>query len=91
MIVVFFDSLYVNYFYSGIGQIVDDRVYFFFDVVYFGEFGGFDFNEWCVGEFCQMMGDFGFIDVGWVNYQNIFWCYFVVQFFIKLYMMLVVM
>lgn len=38
------------------------------DVVDFGEFGCFDFDEWCVGEFCEVVCDFGFVDVCWFDY-----------------------
>lgn len=91
VIMVFFDSLDVYYFYGGIGQIVNNRIYFFIDVVYFGEFGCFNFDEWCICQFSQMMGDFSFIDIGWVDYQDIFWGYFMAQLFVELYVMLVVM
>ncbi|CRF61191.1 Uncharacterised protein [Salmonella enterica subsp. enterica serovar Typhi] len=84
-IAVFLDSLYANHFHSGIGQIADDRVHFFPDIAHFGEFGGFDFNERRVGEFCQTTGDFGFTDAGRANHQNIFRRYFVAQLFIKLH------
>lgn len=69
---------------------MDDLFDVFVDVVDFGEVGGFDFYEWCVGQCGQVVCDFGFVDIGWVDYQDVFWYYFIVQFCWQLYVMLVV-
>jgi len=69
----------------SVGQITDDRLYIATYITHFGEFGGFDLDERCVGELGQTAGDFGLADTGRADHQNVLGGYFDTQFFRQLH------
>ena len=84
-VTVLIDGLHANHFDRRIGQIADDRVYFFTNIAHFGEFGRFNFNKRRVGQFRQTTGNLGFTDAGWADHQNVFRRDFMTQLFVKLH------
>ena len=70
-----------NFFHLGlaglldgdIGEVTDDGVHVAPDIADLGEFGGFDLDEWCVGQFRQAARDLGFSHAGRADHQDVLW------------------
>ena len=79
------DFLFAQQLDCSISQITDDRLDVTAYIANFGELGGFNLDERCVGQFGQTTGDLGFTDTRGADHQNVFWRHFNAQFFGQLH------
>ena len=56
---------------ADLGQIAHDRLDVATDVADLGELGGFDFEEWRLGQLGQAPGDLGLADAGGADHQDV--------------------
>ena len=58
---------------ADVSKIADDRIHIAADITHFGEFGGFDFDEGCIGQTGETPRNFGFANAGRTNHEDVLW------------------
>ena len=77
--------LFAQHLQGGVSQVANDRLDIAAHITDFGEFGRFDLDERCIGQFGQASGDLGFADAGRADHQDVLGRYFNAQFFRQLH------
>ena len=56
------------------GQVADDGIHILADIAHFGELGGFDLDEWRIGQTRQAPCDLSLAHASGANHENVLGC-----------------